>query len=63
MNLKEEMNKVVIKFENKFIILEIPCYSNFTGETTISLHWKNGKIMKTDVIKKATSELIYLENS
>ena len=63
MNQQVTNNKVIIKFENSFITLEIPSYPNFTGETTISLHWKNGKIMKTDIIKKTMSELIYLENS
>ena len=60
--MKNQNNTIMIKFEEEFFRLEVPSYPEFTGETTISLYWKRGKIMKAELNKKASTDLIYIDS-
>ncbi len=58
--MQEKTTTVLLRFEGKHIHMEIPQNQHFTGEYTVSLYWKDGKIMKAEVSKKASVNVEHL---
>ena len=50
------MQKVVIKFDNQVIKVEIPDII-VTGELQLNFHWLNGQILKAEASKRSSVEI------
>lgn len=57
----ENRNTITIKFDGQVIKVEMPDMGVFTGETTLTFHWKEGQIRKALVMKQGSVEIMPLE--
>ena len=51
------LERIKIKFDNEVYSAEIPVIDGYTGSVTLACHWKNGRLLNVEVMRKA--ELSY----
>ena len=57
--MTDQMNTILIKFNGQIIKTQLGIEEGFTGETTTIFHWKDGKILKAEVVRRAAIDLNY----
>lgn len=47
--------QITLKFENEIYQIELPVPTEFTGSIQLAFHWKEGRLLKSEVMKRGES--------